>query len=415
MTSNDREHRFTGLETERQTRLLKQYERIIDLSRHLNTVLEQPRLLQLIVEAARELTSSEASSILLVDPKSGDLYFEAATGSKSEEIQRYIVPMDSSIAGWVVLNREPVILDDAQQDERHFDKSDIETGFTTHSLLAVPLSVKGQMIGVLMALNKADNQSFVDDDVNLLMTMASQAAVAIENARLFQQSDLISEMVHELRTPLTAILSYSDMLLSRRVDDEQRTQFLETIRSEAERLTNMTNDFLDLARLSSGRARLVRAEVDLSKLVRVAVSVVRPQARERGVSITVRAPEDLPYVHGDEQRLHQVVLNLLSNAIKYNKPEGSVTVKIRVDSQDNGYVRATVSDTGRGISDEDLEHLFDKFFRVADAQGYAQGTGLGLSIVKQIVQVHGGQMDVESELGVGSSFSFTIPVLDQDN
>ncbi len=412
MTTGAKGNRFADLAPERQEELWARYERIIELSRHLNSVLELPLLLQMIIEAAQEITGGTASSILLVDRKSGDLYFEAATGAKSEEVQRVVVPMDS-IAGWVVRHGEPVVIEDAQKDERHFQGSDVEIAFVTQSLIAVPLSVKGEIIGVLESLNKAQGRSFDQADVDLLLTMAAQAAVAIENARLFQQSDLISEMVHELRTPLTAILAYADMLLGSRVGEEQRTQFLETIRNEAERLANMTNEFLDLARLSSGRARLVRTEVDLAQVVRTAVNVVRPQAIERGIRLTVRTSDDLPAVLGDEQRLHQVVLNLVSNAIKYNRPAGSVTVTVGVDSQEPSCVRVAVKDTGQGISQDNLVHLFEKFFRVRDSEGYAQGTGLGLSIAKQIVEVHGGRMSVESQLGVGSVFSFTIPCLEK--
>jgi signal transduction histidine kinase len=400
---------------ERQAELLKRYERVIELSRRLNTVLELPPLLQRIIEAARELTESEASSILLVDRSSGDLFFEAATGAKSEEIQRVVVPMDDSIAGWVVKHGENLIIEDAQQDERHFQQADAQTTLVTHSLLAVPLIVKGTTIGVLEAMNKANSETFDEDDVNLLSTLAAQAAVAIENVRLFQQSDFISEMVHELRTPLTAILAYADMLLGTAVSAEQHTEFLKTIRSEAERLSNLTNEFLDLARLSSGRATIVRTEINLSNVVHTAVNVVRPQAIERGVRISVRAPENLPQVRGDEKRLHQVVLNLMSNAVKYNKPDGSITVTAGLDDEHEGYARVTIKDTGRGISKENMEHLFEKFFRVADSEGYAQGTGLGLSIAKQIVEVHGGQITVESELGVGTTFSFTIPVIKPDS
>lgn len=411
MTSNAKATKLQDITPERQAELLMRYERVIELSRRLNAVLELPPLLLRIIEASLELTESEASSILLIDRPSGDLYFEAATGAKSEEVQRVVVPMDDSIAGWVVRHGQPLVIDDAQQDERHFQEINVETAFTTRSLIAVPLTVKGETIGVLEALNKASGQSFDKDDVSLLMTLAAQAAVAIENVRLFQQSDFIAEMVHELRTPLTAILAYADMLLAATVSEEQRTQFLKTIRSEAERLTNLTNEFLDLARLSSGRATLVRSEINLSNVVQMAVNVVRPQAVERGIRLSVRAPENLPLARGDEQRLHQVILNLMSNAVKYNKPNGSVTVTVAVDGEDEDFMRVTVADTGRGISKDNLSHLFEKFFRVADAEGYAQGTGLGLSIAKQIVEVHSGQITVESKLDVGTTFSFTIPVL----
>jgi signal transduction histidine kinase len=406
---NAAEQRF-----ERQAQRLARYERIMELSRDLNAVLELPPLLELVVEAAREVTDSAATSILLIDRKSGDLYFEAATGAKKEEIQRFVVPMDKSLAGWVVQHREPIVIADAQQDDRHFQQSDIETAFTTTSLLAVPLVVKGQIIGVLEVLNKQNGQSFEQDDVDLLMSMADQAAVAIENARLFQQSDLISEMVHELRTPLTAILAYADMLMGDSLPEEQRFQFLGTIRSEAERLTDMTNDFLDLARLSSGRARLVWQQVNLADVVRAAVKVVRPQATDKGIQIAVHCPEDVPMVRGDEQRLHQVVLNLLSNAVKYNKLQGSVVTTVNVEAGNHDSVRVSVQDTGRGISDENQARLFEKFFRVADEEGYVHGTGLGLSIAKQILEVHGGEISVESTLGVGSTFSFILPALAKD-
>jgi GAF domain-containing protein len=147
-----------------------------------------PPLLQLIIEAARELTDSGASSILLVDRKSGDLYFEAATVAKKEELQRVLVPMDDSIAGWVVQHNEPVVIEDVEEDDRHFQQADIEIAYTTRSLIAVPLSVKGQVIGVLNALNKAEGQPFDEDDVNLLTILAAQAAVAIESARLYQDT-----------------------------------------------------------------------------------------------------------------------------------------------------------------------------------------------------------------------------------
>jgi len=239
---------------QRQAMMLKQYERIIELNRHLNAVLDLPPLLQLIIEAARELTDSENSSILLVDRKSGDLYFEAATVVGKEKLQRVIVPMDHSISGWVVQHDEPVVIEDVEKNERHFKQADIEIAYTTHSLIAVPLSFKGRVIGVLNALNKAEGQSFDEDDVNVLTILAAQAAVAIENARLFQQSDLLSEVVHELRTPLTSIRGYSKMLfLAEDMDQEKKLEFAETIHREAVRLGQIINDFLDLARLESGR------------------------------------------------------------------------------------------------------------------------------------------------------------------
>ena len=179
------------LTPKRQVMMLERYERIIELNRHLNAVLDLPPLLQLIIEAARELTDSENSSILLVDRKSGDLYFEAATVARKEKLQRVIVPMDSSIAGWVVQHNESVVIEDVGKDDRHFKRADI--GIITRSMIAVPLSVKGQVIGVLNTLNKVEGQSFEEDDVHLLTILAAQAAVAIENARLYRDTVRMKE------------------------------------------------------------------------------------------------------------------------------------------------------------------------------------------------------------------------------
>ena len=188
MDSEARKSGFTDLTPQRQAMMLKRYERIIELNRHLNAVLDLPPLLQLIIEAARELTDSENSSILLVDQKSGDLYFEATTVARKEKLQRVIVPMDKSIAGWVVQHNEAVVIEDVEKNDRHFKQADTEIAYITRNMIAVPLSVKGRVIGVLNALNKAGGQSFDEDDVNVLTILAAQAAVAIENARLYQDT-----------------------------------------------------------------------------------------------------------------------------------------------------------------------------------------------------------------------------------
>ncbi len=188
MDSEARKSGFTDLPPQRQAIMLKRYERIIELNRHLNAVLDLPPLLQLIIEAARELTDSENSSILLVDQKSGDLYFEATTVARKEKLQRVIVPMDKSIAGWVVQHNEAVVIEDVEKNDRHFKQADTEIAYITRNMIAVPLSVKGRVIGVLNALNKTGGQSFAEDDVNVLTILAAQAAVAIENARLYQDT-----------------------------------------------------------------------------------------------------------------------------------------------------------------------------------------------------------------------------------
>jgi len=378
-------------------------ERLIEISRSLNSTLSLRPLLHLIAVAARELAQAEATSILLVDRKSGQLYFEAATNLPG--IHSIVVPMEDSIAGWVVRTGEPIVVPDVRSDSRFYREADEQSAFITRSILAVPLIARDNVIGVLEAVNKAGGSEFTDEDVELLTVLGGQAAVAVQNTLLFQQSDLVAEIVHEMRTPLMSIVGYAELLQRPGTSLPQCSQFAEIIRGEAERLGGLANSFLELARLESGRASLVQASVDLGTVIHMAVSVLLPQAETKKVGLSVDVPAALPPVVGDAQRLHQVMLNLLGNAIKYCRSGDNVTVTAR--SREGSLVVA-VSDTGPGIPAEAVPHLFERFYRVEE--GRVQGTGLGLTIAQRIVEAHGGEITVSSEEGLGATFTFTLPV-----
>jgi len=384
---------------------LESYKRLLVISQVLASTLDLFTLLELIVHAARDLTRTEATSILLLDNQTGELYFEAVTGSKSEEVKRIVVPPDS-LAGWVAREGRAQIINDVSRDQRFFAKSDESTGFQTRSMIAVPLKVKDKTIGVLEAINRADNSPFVEEDLELMVTLSAQAAIAITNARLFQQSDLISEMVHELRTPLTSIVAYSELMLRREIPPLQARSFTETIYQEALSLSNMTNGFLELSRLQSGRIRMDMVNFSLTDLVREVMQLLQPQTDERGLTLSATLPNQDVFVTADRERLRQVLVNLTSNAIKYNRDGGAVN--ILVEPLDTPHVRVNIKDTGRGIPEKDLQRIFEKFFRVADSEGYATGTGLGLSIVRQIIEAHGSTIDVQSQVDVGTMFSFVL-------
>lgn len=392
----------------RYVRALARYERLLEISRTLISTLDINALLEQIVVAATELTDTVASSILLVDKRTGVLRFEAAVDTTGISLESIAVPIESSIAGWVVTHGEPLVIADVANEPRWSSKVDEESEFQTRNMLAVPMRTHNTVIGCLEALNKLDDQPFTDEDVNTLTTLAAQAAIAIENARLFQQSDLISEMVHELRTPLAAITATTHVLLRPEVGDEHRNEMVSTIREETQRLTRMTTEFLDLARLESGRSRIARDPVDMADVLRETVETVTPQADTRKIDLTLEiTPPELPPIKGDEEKLKQVLLNLLTNAIKYNHEGGRVEVHA---TRDDNCIAVSVSDTGFGISEENLPHIFEKFYRVADHEGFTQGTGLGLAVAKRIVEGHGGQISVESKVGEGTTFRFTIPL-----
>ena len=381
-------------------------ERLLDISREITAVLDLPRLLNLIVQAAAELTECEAASILLIDAPSGELRFEAASNLSGYGLASIPVPQGGSIAGWVTANGQPLVIDDVQHDTRFYAQVDEVTRFSTRSILAVPLLCKAKVIGCLEAVNRRTAELYSEEDLQILTVLAAQAAVAIENARLFQQSDQISEMVHELRTPLTAIVACADMLQHPSLKPEQARELIQTIRGEGMRLSNLANSFLDLARLESGRVRLAQERVNLVGVIRETILLQAPQAQKRGVEILFEPPTAAPHVIGDRDRLKQVMLNLISNAIKYNREHGRIWV--RLQSVDHG-VEIAVQDSGLGISTDSLPNIFGKFYRVQGTEGYTEGTGLGLSIVKQLVESHGGKVNVESQVNVGTTFTISLP------
>lgn len=382
-------------------------ERLIEISRSLNSTLSLRPLLHRIVVTAQDLTDTEAASILLVDRKSGQLHFKTATGARGYRMESIVVPMDNSVAGWVAQNGEPLVISDVQNDPRHYPKADEQSDFDTRSILAVPLIAREKVVGVLEALNKQDGADFTDEDVELLTVLGDQAAVAVHNAILFQQSDLISEIVHEMRTPLTSIISYADLIMRPALTAEQHRQFASIIRNEAERLDQMAEHYLDLARLESGRASLAQDPVDMNTVTYMAVSVLKPQAEDKQIKLGTDVPEELPPVVGDAQRLHQVLINLVGNAIKYCHPGDKVAVGAQCEEQQ---LVVTIADTGPGIPDEELEHIFERFYRVPATEGEASGAGLGLAITQQIIKAHNGEITVSSEEGKGTTFTFTLPI-----
>ena len=262
---------------------------------------------------------------------------------------------------------------------------------------------------MLEAFNKKDDGKYTPYDQAVAQALGSQAAVSIINSRLFSQSDAIAETMHELKTPLMAMTAAAEMLEMDSLSDEQRKQVLGTFKRETRRLTRMTQDFLTLSRLESGRYALDLVPVNPIELVQSVVETLEAQAEKAGLTMSLMIEsQSLPDILGDVSRLQQVFINLVSNAIKFNKPGGKVAIKIA--SKPTG-VWISVMDTGRGIDPADMKNLFTRFYRVSHGSEVTEGTGLGLSIVKKLVEAHDGRLEVESQLGKGSAFHCIFPVL----
>lgn len=389
-----------------ETQLLQRYLSLLEISRDLSSVLDLDVLLHRIVHAAAEVTDSSAASILLYDDAKKELYFQASTNLDTPLMKGLVVPVEGSIAGAIVVSRIPVIVQNTREDPRHFRDIGKSTKFETESLLGVPLITKDKVVGVLEALNKEDGE-FTQQDQELLLALGSQAAVAIENARLFQQSDLIAEMVHEIRTPLASINTATHLLQRPELKDEQRSSLATTIQKESQRLSDLATTFLDLARLESGRSNFKVERVVIPEILTEAREVMEARMTEQGLNLVWNVDMSMPAIRGDADKLKQVALNLISNAIKYNKPNGTITVGSGFTKRNAFFY---VEDTGRGMLPEHINSLFQKFYRVPGSEDIAQGTGLGLSICKKIVEGHGGAIEVTSEVGNGTRFTVVIPL-----
>jgi len=223
------------------------------------------------------------------------------------------------------------------------------------------------------------------------------------------RQDFVANVSHELRTPVSSIKGYAETLLDGALEDKANAkEFVNIIYQDSNRLVSLINDLLDLSKIESGKLKMSFASLDPVLLIKKGVTVINNQAQAKSISLKINIPQDLPKIKADETRFAQVMINLLDNAIKYSSEGAAVIISAKAA---DGVLQIDISDSGMGISEEDLPRIFERFYRVDKARSRELGgTGLGLSIVKHIVSVHGGQVWVKSELGRGSTFSFTIPL-----
>jgi two-component system, OmpR family, phosphate regulon sensor histidine kinase PhoR len=320
----------------------------------------------------------------------------------------------------VVASRQPYRFAISAGEAGSYPRAALQPDLPIHSALAVPLLAGEQLLGVLEVINHPQGE-FSGEDQELLLALGAQAAVAIHNARLFQQSDLIRELVHELHTPLTSMNTAAHLLLSPQTPEPDRVRMASIIANEIERLVELTSSYLDLARLESGRTQFHTEDVDFRALLLASAELMQPRAAELGLELAVDIAPDLPPLPGDPRQLKQVIVNLLSNAIKYNRPGGAIVLRAHpVPAGGEGFgkgfterfseVMLEVSDTGLGIPADSLPRLFEKFFRAPGAEKAAGGSGLGLSITQHLVGLHGGRIEVESVEGSGSTLRVYLPL-----
>jgi signal transduction histidine kinase len=399
-----------------------------EVGQAVSSTLDLQTVLSTIVRHAVQLSGTDCGIIYEYDEATEEFHLRASYRMEEKLVEVYRttpIRLGQGATGRAAATRAPVQVVDLLS-ERELAVTRIrpmlaQLGY--QSLLAVPLLFEDHIMGALTVYRR-EAGSFAPEVVNLLQTFATQSALAIQNARLYREiedksrqieaanrhkSEFLANMSHELRTPLNAIIGFSEVLGERMFGElnEKQAEYTEDILSSGRHLLSLINEILDLSKVEAGRMELEVATFDLPLAIDNARTFVRERATKHGINLDVTIDERLGDFVGDERKIKQILLNLLSNAVKFTPEGGRIGIKAR---QVDGSVEISVSDTGIGISPEDQAKIFEEFRQVgSDYAHKTEGTGLGLTLAKKFVELHGGKIWVESEVGKGSTFSFTLP------
>ncbi len=400
-----------------------------EVGQAVSSTLDLQTVLSTIVRHAVQLSGTDCGIIYEYDEATEEFHLRASYRMEEKLVEVYRttpIQLGQGATGRAAATRAPVQVVDLLS-ERELAVTRIrpmlaQLGY--QSLLAVPLLFEDHIMGALTVYRR-EAGSFAPEVFNLLQTFATQSALAIQNARLYREiedksrqieaanrhkSEFLANMSHELRTPLNAIIGFSEVLGERMFGElnEKQAEYTDDIPSSGRHLLSLINEILDLSKVEAGRMELEVATFDLPLAIENARTFVRERATKHGINLDVTVDERLGDYVGDERKIKQILLNLLSNAVKFTPEGGRIGIKAR---HADGSVEISVSDTGIGIAPEDQPKIFEEFRQVGtDYAHKTEGTGLGLTLAKKFVELHGGKIWVESEVGKGSRFTFTLPM-----
>ncbi len=374
---------------------VQELETLQQIDRQLNTRLDTQRVAELTLEWAQRGAQADAGWIAVQVDRESPMVVAAGQGVGAA-LDPTAPGLASALSNGPTIHRQP-------------------TANAAGEQLALPLLHAGQPIAVLGLSRNAG--AFEAESLAFLRRLAEHAAVAIENSRLYQavqsanlaKSQFITIVSHEMKTPMTSIRGYADLVRRGMVGpvNDQQAEFLDIVLDNVDRMAALVSDLTDISRIETGRLKVNLAEVALPPYIQEVVTSLRPQIDARQQTIDLALPANLPTLHTDPARLVQILTNLASNAVKYTPPGGRIEVAAGVH---DGYLRVQVSDSGIGLSAEDQAKLFTQFFRSDNPVVREQaGWGLGLSVTRSLVELLGGKIGVESRLGQGSMFWFTLP------
>ncbi|MBW1863350.1 MAG: response regulator [Deltaproteobacteria bacterium] len=415
----------------------------IEVGSMINSTLNLAEVLTLIMRHVNRVTDSEASTLMLLDDQTEELVFSVPTGPKADQLTDIRIPPGKGIAGWVVEHEQLALIPDAAKDQRFYSEIDKVSGLETKTILCVPLKAKAKLIGVLEVINKIDGTSFTEEDALFLSIFASQAAMAIENARLYGELEdrledakqmqktlaksekfealgqMASGVAHDFNNILSAIMGYAEIAQYDIPEKNQVTQSIEQVLKASHRAKDLVSQILAFSRQSEQE----RIPVQVHQIVEEALKLLRAS-----MPTTIEIRQDIATngsaILADPTQIHQILMNLCTNAHHAMREKGGI-LEVNVSNMEVGgnelatypnlkpgpYIKLSISDTGDGMDQSTLERIFDPYFTTKEK---GVGTGMGLAVVHGIVKSHDGAITVSSEQGRGTTFNVLFPRVQKD-
>jgi len=406
---------------------VKRLERLVEVCRNLGKSEDVKHLLQQVVNAACDLTGSQYSFLFTYEQETDLLKIVAGPLENRDALARVRVPIEKSLTGSVYSKSRSITINNAQSDPRMFHDMERVLRYTTQAICAVPVIFRGKTIGVLETVNKRDKSIYNEDDLIILETLASQAAIAALSTSLIEETEnayteakeldqmknnFIAIASHELRTPLGLVLGHATFLRELISDEQQRSQ-VEIIIRNATKLKTIIEELANINGYQTGSARFRVKTVPINALIQKICEQFYEQACQNNISLQTNLLTQEIQIEGDEEKLVIAFSNLIKNALIFTNPQGHVVVSIE---QLPGFVQISFEDDGIGIPENELHKIFTRFYQVQSHLTRKHGgMGLGLSATKAMIEMHKGKIWVESVEGKGSKFTVLLPISAQHN
>ncbi|MBX7152266.1 response regulator [bacterium] len=425
----------------------RELEMLFTVSTNLIQTIDLESLLEIVIQSAvTAVPSAEKGAVVLFNEDKSWLEVKAQYGYNGDKIKDVIIKPGLGYSGIAVLEKRNILIPDlwSPEAERYRIESDYENRSIQSAVTAL-LQVKEHIIGTISLENGHRKNAFSEDDLKLLTTFASQAALAIEHAQFYNtlerkvedrthelrelnaklieadrlKSEFLANMSHELRTPLNAIIGFSELLMEQVTGpvNAEQLQCLRDIHQSGRHLLQLINDILDLSKIEAGKMELYREDFSVNDLLTLVHRTVFPMLERKSQKLDIRNEKSFPFIYGDSNKIKQIVINLLSNAIKFSPPGSTITIDTAMrDEKLQPMFEMSITDQGRGIHEKDHHIIFDEFRQIDGSHTREDsGTGLGLALCKRLVEMHGGKIWVESAVNQGSKFVFQIPQIRMDD